>query len=427
MGDALGQMDTHNSSLTLLMSHFNALAKEDTQFSAMFSEITNEFLMGEHGLNTYLSTRVRHGKFSNAIRKPISDEYLVTEKTEGSEEYSTNTYWVERLSELNANEKDEVLNLLVSFGKSIDNIISYVRDELIQVSIKEDGLNFRGNEHGLFEYRTTSFERLYSQSKLKRHHNIDDFIDSCIDLLWEKTDRNLLIVKKVILGDIKHEILNAFDELTESLGTLGYHKKMGELHNHIARARTSIQHQISNVSTWFKRSEVYDRPDYALDFPLLIAKNMVSSSISGADNWSGLNITNMNFDKTMPGRTLDGMVDVYCASLENAIEHAGLPINDLKLEASISYIEDTFEIMLINNVEESKCNLENLEKIKTIESEIKKMDTRIKVQKEKGSGFHKIWSTINSPQYNSPELTFGFESNDKFKVLIKFIVESNDA
>lgn len=427
LGDALGQMDTHNSSLTLLMSHFNALAKEDTQFSAMFSEITNEFLMGEHGLNTYLSTRVRHGKFSNAIRKPISDEYLVTEKTEGSEEYSTNTYWVERLSELNANEKDEVLNLLVSFGKSIDNIISYVRDELIQVSIKEDGLNFRGNEHGLFEYRTTSFERLYSQSKLKRHHNIDDFIDSCIDLLWEKTDRNLLIVKKVILGDIKHEILNAFDELTESLGTLGYHKKMGELHNHIARARTSIQHQISNVSTWFKRSEVYDRPDYALDFPLLIAKNMVSSSISGADNWSGLNITNMNFDKTMPGRTLDGMVDVYCASLENAIEHAGLPINDLKLEASISYIEDTFEIMLINNVEESKCNLENLEKIKTIESEIKKMDTRIKVQKEKGSGFHKIWSTINSPQYNSPELTFGFESNDKFKVLIKFIVESNDA
>ncbi|MBA8866735.1 hypothetical protein FHW11_003918 [Pantoea agglomerans] len=427
LGDALGRMDTHNSSLTLLMSHFNALAKEDTQFSAMFSEITNEFLMGEHGLNTYLSTRVRHGKFSNAIRKPISDEYLVTEKTEGSEEYSPNIYWGERLAELNEIEKENVLKLLVTFGKRIDNIISYVRDQLIQVSIREDGINFQGNAHGLFEYRATSFERLYSQSKMKRHDNIDDFIDSCIDLLWEKTDRNLLIVKKVILGDIKFEILNTFDKLTESLGLLGYHQKMGELHNHIARARTSIQHQISNVSTWFKRSEVYDRPDYALDFPLLIAKNMVSSSISGADNWSGLKITNISFDKTMPGRTLDGMVDVYCASLENAIEHAGLSINDLELDASISYINDTFEITLINNIDESKYNKETQDKITIIESEIKKMDTRIKVQKEKGSGFHKIWSTINSPQYNSPELFFGFESNSKFKVSIKFIVESTDA
>lgn len=187
-----------------------------------------------------------------------------------------------------------------------------------------------------------------------------------------KTDRNLLIVKKVILGDIKFEILNTFDKLTESLGLLGYHQKMGELHNHIARARTSIQHQISNVATWFKRSEVYDRPDYALDFPLLIAKNMVSSSISGADNWSGLKITNISFDKTMPGRTLDGMVDVYCASLENAIEHAGLSINDLELDASISYINDTFEITLTNNIDESKYNKETQDKITIIESEIKK-------------------------------------------------------
>lgn len=427
LGDALGQMDTQNSSITILMSHFNTLAKEDTQFSAMFSEITNEFLMGEHGLNTYLSTRVRHGKFSNAIRKPISDEFLVTEKTEGSEEYSENTYWNERLSELNDDQKENVLKLLIAFAKRIDNIISYVRDQLIQVSIREDGLSLQGNSHGLFVYKTTSFERLYSQSKMKRHHNIDDFIDSCIDLLWEKTDKNLLLVKEVILGNIKSEILNAFDKLTESLGLLNYHQKMGELHNHIARARTSIQHQISNVATWFKRSEVYDRPDYALDFPLLIAKNMVSSSISGADNWSGLKIIDMSFDKTMPGRTLDGMVDVYCASLENAIEHSGLPINELELEASISYINDTFDITLINNADPSKCTGETLDKIILIENEIKKMDTRIKVQKEKGSGFHKIWSTINSPQYNEPSLKFGFTEEKSFKVSIKFIVESSDA
>lgn len=423
LGDMFGNIDTPKSSINLIVSNLNGIMKEDTQFSAMLSEITNEFLMGEHGLNTYLSTRVRHGKFSNALRKPISDENLVTEKIEGSDDYSLNTYWKQELVDLDEQEKESVLSLLEEFGRKIDNKISYVRDELIQVSIKDDGINSSGHPHGLFEYRTNSFERLYTQTKLKRHNNIDDFIDSCIDILWEKTDKNLIIVKETILNTIKSSILQAFDRLNESLGLLGFGERMGELHNHIARAKTSIQHQITNISTWFKRSEVYDRQDYALDFPLLIAKTMVSSSISGADNWSGLKIISNTSDNAMPGRTLDGMVDVYCASFENAIEHSGLQINDLTMEVNVSLIDNKFMVSLTNNIQKGKFNEESIKRLHDIESEIKKKDTRVKAQKERGSGFHKIWSTINSPQYNEPILKFEFVDDNQFRVNIQFGVE----
>lgn len=421
---AIQEIDNTNSSLTRMMSSLHLFGGEDMQFAALFSEIVDEFLLGEHGLNAYLSTRVRHGKFSNAIRKPIADEYLITEMSEETNKYSSNVFWSQKLTELNETERQNVLALLEAFGKKIDQIISFVRDDLIQVSIQKDLSYKTPVNNALFIYRTSSFERMYARSKIKISDNIDEFIDLCIDILWQKTDDNLVIVKNKILGDIKQEILLAFDYLSEKLGQLGYSDRLGELHNHIARAKTNIQHQISNVASWFTRNEVYDRPDYTPDFPILIAKSMVSNSISGANNWNGIKISQDKNINQMPGRTLDGMVDLYCALFENAIEHSGLPIQDLNINVAIDYRKNNYKVVITNNINKSQVSTENSERITSIREDIRKKDTRIKAQKEKGSGFHKMWSTINAPHYKEPALTFSYLLPDTFEVNIKFIVES---
>ncbi len=426
LADAFGGLETSSTSLTQLMSNMHLVGEEDMQFAAMYSQIVNAFLLGEHGLNAYLSTRVRHGKFSNAIRKPIVDENLVTEMLEGTGNYTKNLYWSERLTELNDSESENVLALLESFGSKIDAIISYVRDELIQVSIIEDLNTKTGNGCELFVYRTSNVERMYARSKLNSIDNIDEFIDICVDILWEKTDDNLIKVKELILGQVKTSILTAFDKLNESLGRLGYTDRLGELQNHIARAKTNIQHQISNVSTWFTRNEVYDRSDYTIDFPILIAKTMVSNLISGADAWEGIRIKGSDHVTYMPGRTLDGMVDLYCASFENAIEHSGLPINEIEIIVDATYKDKKFEVTITNNIN-AECYNEELEgKIEAIRKEINKKDTRSKAQKERGSGFHKMWSTINSPLYKEPKLSFGYKERHSFEVIIQFNIEVTD-
>ncbi len=423
LADVFQNLQTSNTSMSQIMSSMHIIGDEDMQFAAMFSEITNEFLLGEHGLNAYLSTRVRHGKFSNAIRKPIADENLITEISEGTENYTKNIYWADLLNELEEIEKEKVLSLLEVFGKKIDDIISHVRDNLIQVAIMDDLSSTTGSSHALFSYRTSNVERIYAQSKLKNLVNIDEFIDFCIEILWEKTDDNLIKVKKIINSSVKSSILLAFDKLNESLGYLGYTDRLGELHNHIARAKTNIQHQISNVSTWFTRSEVYDRPDYDIDFSVLIAKTMVTNLISGSDNWNGLNIKASGVTRLMPGRTLDGMVDVFCASFENAIEHSGLLITEINIDVEIKIIENRFKIIITNNISSEIFTSKNVDKINEIMSEISKKDTRIKAQKERGSGFHKIWSTINSPQYKEPKLSFGYCDMTGFSVTIEFKIE----
>jgi hypothetical protein len=424
--DIFQNLEGPNTSLTSLMSRFHLVGEEDLQFAAIFSEIANEFLLGEHGLNAYLSTRVRHGKFSNAIRKPITDEGLITELSEETGKYSENSFWEKELSNLEETEKENVLLLLESFGKRIDDIILHVRDELIQVTIQDDLNGGNKNRYALFVYRTSSVERMYAKAKLSSLNNIDEFIDFCIDILWQKTDDNLVLVKQRILGDIKSSILLSFDKLNESLGSLKCGSRLGELHNHIARAKTNIQHQIMNVSTWFTRSEVYDRPDYTTDFPILIAKSMVSNLYSGADSWSGINIASSDTTGLMPGRTLDGMVDIYCALFENAIEHSGLPISDLLINVQASYRDGHFHVSITNSLNTDELTDENKAKIELISNEIKKKDTRVKAQKERGSGFHKMWSTINSPLYKDPKLEFSYVNKNEFLVNIQFNIESVD-
>ena len=426
LADVLGGLETPSTSFSQLMSSMHLVGEEDMQFAAMYSQIVNAFLLGEHGLNAYLSTRVRHGKFSNAIRKPIVDENLVTEILEGTGAYAKNQYWCERLTELNDIESENVLALLESFGSKIDAIISYVRDQLIQVSIIEDLDTKTGNGHELFVYRTSNVERMYARSKLNSIDNIDEFIDICVDILWEKTDDNLIKVKDTISGQVKTSILDAFDKLNESLGRLGYTDRLGELQNHIARAKTNIQHQISNVSTWFTRNEVYDRSDYPTDFPILIAKTMVSNLISGTDTWDGIKIKGNDNITYMPGRTLDGMVDLYCACFENAIEHSGLPINEINIFVDTYYKDKKFEVTITNNINTGTFSEELVDKIESIRKEIIKKDTRLKAQKERGSGFHKMWSTINSPLYKEPKLSFDYKNGKDFEVVIQFNIEVAD-
>ncbi len=424
--DVFEDIESPNQSLTSKLSRYHVIGEEDMQFAAIFTEIVNEFLLGEHGLNAYLSTRVRHGKFSNAIRKPITDEHLITEVSEGTGEYSKNIYWEDQLIHLNDEERKNVLLILESFGKRIDEIIAYVRDELIQVTVQDDIVSSSSGRNALFVYRSSSLERIYAKAKLVSLDNIDEFIDFCIDILWQKTDDILINVKSKILGDIKGGILLSFDKLSESLGKIGYTDRLGELPNHIARAKTNIQHHILNVSSWFTRNEVYDRPDHTPDFPVLVAKKMVSNLISGADSWDGIQISIQGNHSNLPGRTLDGMVDIYCAIFENAIEHSGVNIADLIIKVNVSYEKNNFKAIIKNNIDTRVYVPANMDKIKAIKQELVKKDTRAKAQKEKGSGFHKMWSTINSPLYKNPSLTFEYNDGTNFVVEIEYTIEAID-
>lgn len=398
----------------------------DLQFAAMFAEVTNEFLRGDHGLNAYLSTRVRHGKLSNALRKPAADEFLVTERKEGSSSYVPNYHWAQTLSGLEKSEHEELSLVLEGFATTLDSIIAHVKDDLIQVKVTHELVSKDSNRQALFYYQTSNLERMYMQASDAKVKSLDEFIDLCIEALWDKTDANLLHVQQVLRTNIRQQLMSAFDELLRALSSLSFSDRLGELYNHIYRARTSTQTQLSNVTSWFKRSEVYDRQDYSIEFPVLIATNMIRNSISGAGDWEGVQLNIPGAGGIMPGRSLDAMVDMFCVLFENAIGHSGESLQNLKVVGDLEFIDGYFRVTLTNSVFARTYGERDESRLQRIRAELAKDDTRNKAQKEGRSGFHKLWAIINAPQYRDPSLEFGFTEKGTFEVKVNFKMEVAD-
>lgn len=425
----LEKFDASGGSLSNILSSLHLLdegvnTELSVQFAAMFAEVTNEFLRGNHGLNAYLSTRVRHGKMSNALRKSIVDEHLVTARKEGTTEYVPNNYWADSLTSLTEDEKQSVLSVLENFAKKIDEIISFLKDELIQVAVYHEFIPANGNNpHALFTYQTSNLERLFMQGQDREIENLDGFIDLCVESLWEKTDANLSMVRGVLNSEIKERFLNCFEVLIDDLTALSCSERLSELFNHIARAKTSIQTKIVMISSWFRRSEVYDRADYSVDLPVYVARSMVESTISGSEYWAGVNVSIMTATSSMPGRTLDSIVDIFCAIFENAISYSGKDLAELDIKVELDFDNGRYRAVVINGAAVDSSKGSNTERLEQVRLELRKSDISSKVQSEGRSGFHKIWAAINSPQYSNPDLQFGYNDDDQFVVSFSFSLE----
>lgn len=429
---ARGKVEAAGISVPVVLSSLHAMgydsaSESDVQFEALFSEVTNEFLRGAHGLNAYLSTRVRHGTLSNTLRKSVADETLVTQREEGGATYVRNEYWKQNFGRESSCEAEweDVLNALDEFSCEFDSIIEYVTNNLIQIRIVHELKESGENKEALFVYRSSNLERKFVQECDRNITNMDDFITYCVDILWQKTDHNLANVRHVLDTDIRDRIMGCFATLSNRLSGCSYVPGVGDILNAIARARTSTQTKLGLVISWFKRSEVYDRQDYAPDFPFHIALNMVTNTISSASGWEGATVKTVPSVSLMPGRTLDGMVYIFYGLLENAILRSGLDIDTLNVTADISFSSGVFNAKIINSVAPERLTDEEREKVRSLRDSLDSSESPRRAQLEGRSGLHKIWLTINSPLYRDPVLKF-YHTDLAFVVEVGFKLENSE-
>lgn len=422
------EADSEAASIARLIADIAMISREstseaDVQFDALYSEVTNEFLRGGHGLNAYLSTRVRHGTLSNTLRKPVEDEKLVTSKEKDRETYTPNSHWMEAFSECSSPEHLNILrDSLNGFSRDFDAILDILRDKLLQIRIVNETVTGDKSNFGLFIYNSSRLERKLAQLEDQEIESIDKFIDKCVDRLWEKTDQNLELAQRVFSTKVKDFFHDVFDTLNQRIEPLAGNAAYGELVNAIMRARTNTRIRLDVVTSWFKRSEVYDRQDYSVDFPFHIAVNMIRNTISIASNWEGATLSTNPDSKAMPGRTLDAMVYVFYGLIENAIKHSKVDINDLKVHAELNYFDGRYSMAFNNNVDSEKISEEDLKKVTQIRESIKLKESSRRAQGEGESGLHKIWLTANGPVHKDATLEF-HHTDSAFKVSLGFVIE----
>jgi len=389
--------------------------QSDVQFGAIFQEITKEFLTGDHGLNAYLSTRVRHGKLVDALRKSVMDEHLVTARQDDGS-YVSNTHWSEDL--VTEGDGNLTMEALERFSFRFDETLFNARDKKIQIRTYLDMKATDANSEGLFLYQFSNLERRLMQSYDVEFKDFDELIEKCVDSLWEKTDLNLAEVRKYVDGPLRNEILSHFDTLTAELSHISSAGTPSSLANAVARSRTATQQALENVATWFRRSEVYDRQDFEVEFPSQIAASMVNRTLSMPHPWSGPECQIEVTDAKLPGRALDSLVDIFYTLFENAAKYAESESIQLRVKLNLRYQGGDFQCEACSDGRPP--SIERLVMLRDLKSSLDSKESRRLAQSEGRSGFRKILLALSNPTYRTSYLDFEHDMIGTFVVKFGF-------
>lgn len=395
-----------------------SLNEKNTTFLNLLKSLRDEFTFGDKGLNSHLSTRIRHGHFPTTLRKCVSDERLVTSKLVKSKTYKSNVFWLSNLEHLQEDKLKKIDKAFSKLSTSFDELITEVNDSWLQIWTMDQDITklSRGEtiNNALFNYSVSELESYSIQKKISIDSDYDDLLKIVIPWLWEKTEKNLSNIREKISHDVRQRAYQIIDDLQKEIIKIVTDQKLvSELFNALGRARSALSLNLEQIISWFTRSEGSIVDKFEFDTAIEIAKKAVNANVDYTQK------NKYHFD----GKSLSFFVDILYILFENAISKSNLPKEELKVKASLAEEkEGNICLLVTNNIQEIPSVEEANEEIDFYrESYGKDKIINHNVQGEGGTGFFKIWKILSKDLEIDHKINFGFVENEIFSVVITIL------
>jgi hypothetical protein len=216
-------------------------------FSELFDLILEKYLYSKYGIVAYLSTRIRHGVLLGEIRPEFEKKNLILSRVGSSEFYEESKFWSRSFFDLNNIQNKDLHVILSRFSHKIDSAIESIIKNKIQIKTGID------NKEGLFNYDFDKTELYYFAHELSTETDSKIFCQKIIDLIWQRTDANLEVIRSYIDNDIKDlfslELNNLENDLKEK-----FKNKLPQIFTNLIECSTIIENKLSKISSWFRRS-----------------------------------------------------------------------------------------------------------------------------------------------------------------------------
>ena len=383
-------------------------------FRELFTEIRDKYLFSnDHGLDSYLSTRIRHGTITGQLRKVFTDGMLITTKDSDTNIYENNFSWIKKINFVNLNETDNFNRIMNKFSEDIDNFITYIKDTLIQITTD------------MYSDRLFNFS-LYNHSKQINsyfYENIvncdssDEFIFHSLEICKNMTDENLNNIRRYFREIIKKQFVNLLETLELELRSLKDTKYLTLIQN-VIKIKTEIQISVDNVALWFAINNKKN-----IDFILKDVIDTCQEIIKNLYSFFNLEIKFINeCNDKFKGKYFINLVDCFKIFLENIVSYSKKN-NVIKSDVYFKIIEkDDFILCVIKNeiiFEEDRTKTYNLidDMIEMKNKEIQTAISSIQNRMEGNSGLVKATKIIKRSINNSNnELLF---TRDDSHIIIK--------
>lgn len=389
-------------------------------FSSFYSfvrAVKSDFTLGRSGLNTYLSTRIRHGVLPTAVRGPIKAEKLYVRN---HEDFSHNVADLVLASgeDLSVQECFPVEGVLKSLSDKIEDVIREINDEWLQiVNLIPTGMDQKKN-NGLFEYCTSNVEVQYVLSELPVTSSYDEAISVVLRWLWDRTDYNLIQVQRNIREKSAVDIAGAFESAMHGLKECDISNGLkGEIHNSLARCKAAMIKKIEEIAGWFMHQDTDDEKLFDVSVASEISKQTLGLSISECFDCS---------DEFLTGRELNHWVDIFLILFENSISKSGLSKVDLDIRVVMQQVDGYLHVSVLN-----RCLL--LDSVDVLNERLAVYRdhyglsgdyTDDAIQREGKTGFYKVWKILEwDLKYSGYTFDFSFKGTGEFEVVLEIPLE----
>lgn len=377
-------------------------------FYKMMKDIFDQFTGSrEFGLDANLSTNIRHGFITRALRGPFVTRKLITNKATSSGEYQNNIYWLQRAQ---LGEEGEAL-----LNQSLANFSAEIDEEI--ESLTRRFLRIRGEaaQDGLFDFHLYDIEAQLLMQRWEEEVSHEIFIEKVFEYLWALTEASLDQVRNHLVHKTLSTMQNSLTQLASSVEEILPAASVSALGAAINLVRPDLQSAIEKVASWFTLSLTQDYQNY----PAKIAFDTGLATVKSY--YSQLNIVT-EFDSldniTMAGWTLPHVTRLFTILFENAAFHSGITQGDLLIKGGVISDAATLKLSLSNTLSPEK-DMQQLETtVQKLNADFGRDAAQEFIRLEGGSGYPKMWKILRHDLRRDHALEVNITSASEFLVEI---------
>lgn len=368
---------------------------------ALFHECTSN---PEHGLDSYLSMRIRHGTLSGQLRSPLEQEKIITQRESGAHDYKSNLYWLNALPHIDHFARVAIDTRLARFSKEYDDFIDRIAKDLIQVRSKD-------KQQGLFDVHLTSVGAWFLVTETRETTTFDQFLDKSFELFWASVEEQCLKkIRDVIDNQLKKEVNALFDGLADDIDRLSGVSPTTYLNSAIRTAQTGAQQALDRVKAWFQLSRTLSTSELSFNDLVDIGVECVKTIHRDFDPTIIRNVPDLPLIASL---TL--VSDIFIIIFDNIWRHSGI-LRNPTVEIAVTNESDRLKIIIDNQVAPGVRTDAVEAKVHRIKQSILEGAYKTAVRSEGGTGFIKLRKIIGNTESTQPVLDFGFRDDGRFFV-----------
>ena len=398
-------------------------SEADELIISMLGDLKEQFLMdASHGLDSYLSRRIRHNTMHGLLRGPVEFSKLITQRDKLGGNYTENLHWLGKLQPETPEQAKIISKHFISFAQEFDEVVLKLKDDRLHIKTSE-------KPNGMFDLILTPVVFHIARSAVQETEaTLEQFVSMCIRLFWGLLQPSLENVRHLLQHDVKHEMSRVFDKLKNNISkNSSQNTWFASLSQAIGDSQNRVAGEIDKVAEWFHQHETTGSHPFSLNEMIDIGLTAALTAHTAYEPSITL-VVNTPTDCILDFSALHIIHDIVWIAIDNVYAHSKIEKSPkIKISVSLDEEKKLLSFSIVNQIA-SGVRTPNEEKwLKQCKQEIDDGGYKERLNKEGRSGLKKLAGMVHKSEIG--KLEFGYISDVEFKldIAIEIIIPESSA